>query len=566
MRLSTFAMSCLVAWSIPACVAEAPEAEQQGTLQLPIVSTSASGRQYRLTGTLNISGPQAATVALGGDSPTVSVPLRVGSYTATLAPGWQVERLQSGMGSNVQATLSTMTPVSFAIQQNTSTPMALTFQVQGDAVVFATGTLDISVNITDQAFETSCSDGVDNDTDGLVDCSDPECSGSSSCTAVAEICTNMIDDDADGKVDCLDPDCAMNAACHVPACGDGLAQSGEYCFSIGASVMLPLPAPVNYLSTGDFDGDGKTDLVAASSSPPGVVVVLNRGATYQVGPMFNPGGVILGIAATKLDGDAKTDLVIANNGLSQVRGLVVDQVTGAVSNLGMFQSPLGNVRRIAVADFDLDGKSDVAAASDTQLVMLRNTGNSFAPSGSVPLPGPAQAIAILDINGDMRPDLAVSRQMAPELRTFFTDAAGSPSPAGTIIVPTGDAAALGAGDFNGDGKPDLVVGSSIGSTGATLFNLGGTLSLGPTMPLGNLSTLVVAKLNIDSNLDIVGGSSQAPSRYMTALGDPMGGFALKDELPGNSPAAVAAVDLTGDGFNDIVLSRGNLLEIRNSNP
>jgi hypothetical protein len=101
---------------------------------------------------------------------------------------------------------------------------------------------------------------------------------------------------------------------------------------------------------------------------------------------------------------------------------------------------------------------------------------------------------------------------------------------------------------------------------ATLLNMGGTLNIGQTMPLGNLSTIVLAKLNVDSILDIVGGFNSLPMRYMTALGDPMGGFAVQEELPGTTPAAVAAADLTGYGFNDILLSRGNLLEIRNANP
>ena len=64
-----------------------------------------------------------------------------------------------------------------------------------------------------------CSDGLDNDCDGLVDAEDFECGGGSS----TEICDNGIDDDADGKVDCADRDCRKDPAC-------GVEGKGKTCF------------------------------------------------------------------------------------------------------------------------------------------------------------------------------------------------------------------------------------------------------------------------------------------------------------------------------------------------
>jgi hypothetical protein len=52
-----------------------------------------------------------------------------------------------------------------------------------------------------------CSDGIDNDGDGLVDCADPDCANAPECQAKQEICGNCIDDDGDGLVDYEDPDC-----------------------------------------------------------------------------------------------------------------------------------------------------------------------------------------------------------------------------------------------------------------------------------------------------------------------------------------------------------------------
>jgi hypothetical protein len=76
-------------------------------------------------------------------------------------------------------------------------------------------------------FESSCSDGVDNDGDGLVDCADADCYGDPAC-AEFEVCGDGIDNNGDGKTDCDDPQCAATPCCvgrcHTPpqdADGDG---------------------------------------------------------------------------------------------------------------------------------------------------------------------------------------------------------------------------------------------------------------------------------------------------------------------------------------------------------
>jgi hypothetical protein len=48
----------------------------------------------------------------------------------------------------------------------------------------------------------TCSDGLDNDCDGLTDAADPDC------TAPPEVCDNGVDDNGNGLVDCEDPQCA----------------------------------------------------------------------------------------------------------------------------------------------------------------------------------------------------------------------------------------------------------------------------------------------------------------------------------------------------------------------
>ena len=64
-----------------------------------------------------------------------------------------------------------------------------------------------------------CTDGLDNDADGFVDCADSDCSAAEVCQAPGEeICTNGIDDDSDLLIDCADSDCADHSSCQ--ACAD----------------------------------------------------------------------------------------------------------------------------------------------------------------------------------------------------------------------------------------------------------------------------------------------------------------------------------------------------------
>lgn len=58
--------------------------------------------------------------------------------------------------------------------------------------------------------EIDCSDGFDNDDDGLTDCADDDCATEDeSCLG----CDDGIDNEGDGVADCDDPDCAGLEVC-----------------------------------------------------------------------------------------------------------------------------------------------------------------------------------------------------------------------------------------------------------------------------------------------------------------------------------------------------------------
>ena len=61
-----------------------------------------------------------------------------------------------------------------------------------------------------------CDNGIDDNCNGEIDCADPACAAATNCTcgARAENCRNGLDDNCNGLVDCVDPTCFADPACN----------------------------------------------------------------------------------------------------------------------------------------------------------------------------------------------------------------------------------------------------------------------------------------------------------------------------------------------------------------
>lgn len=117
-----------------------------------------------------------------------------------------------------------------------------------------------------------CSDGQDNDTDGRIDCADPDCATDMLCVS-EEMCTNGIDDDGNGLIDCADARCSSQSVCMIPAveiCIDGIDNDGNGLIDCAdtecALQAICLTIPPACADNIDNDGDGLIDM-----SDPGCV-------------------------------------------------------------------------------------------------------------------------------------------------------------------------------------------------------------------------------------------------------------------------------------------------------
>jgi hypothetical protein len=238
------------------------------------------------------------------------------------------------------------------------------------------------------------------------------------------------------------------------------------------------------VAVGDFNGDGKLDLVAAGYGleyagyyipyDQDVRVLLGNGdGTFLPAQSFPAGGVPTSVAVGDFNGDGKQDLAVAN------AGTWPNFTDGSVSVLlgkgdGTFLPaqtfPAGNgAASVAVGDFNGDGKPDLAVANQGDVygngqgvsVLLGKGDGTFQTAVNYAAGGRPSCVAVGDFNGDGKQDLAVAN-VEGTVRVLLGKGDGTfqATNVGYIAGPYANSVAVG--DFNGDGKQDLAVANGSG--------------------------------------------------------------------------------------------------------
>jgi hypothetical protein len=135
---------------------------------------------------------------------------------------------------------------------------------------FAANSGDFVLNITELLSSEAglCSDGEDNDGDGVFDCGDADCFGDPFCAPPVEVCDNGIDDDDDGSADCSDPDCADDIFCAPPTeiCDNGVDDDRDGATDCDDSDCADAPECELACPTGDLGSAVGDRVVEVSTS------------------------------------------------------------------------------------------------------------------------------------------------------------------------------------------------------------------------------------------------------------------------------------------------------------
>jgi len=141
---------------------------------------------------------------------------------------------------------------------------------------------------------------------------------------------------------------------------------------------------------------------------------------------------------------------------------------------------------------------------------VRGTGPSFSsasfPTGTTPV-----YIAVADFNGDGRQDIAVANQGSSNVTVLLAKAGGGYN--SSTVAVTGGITSIVAADLNGDGKIDLAIGNPNASGNISyLMNDGvGNFTLTPMSPVLNAAPkfVVTPDLNGDGYADVVWSDGSA---------------------------------------------------------
>ena len=221
---------------------------------------------------------------------------------------------------------------------------------------------------------------------------------------------------------------------------------------------LALSASPGGSALGDFDGDGRDDLVVSNGDKPILSFFSGQaGGGFAITPTdipltFFPGPV----AVLDTDDDPEPELAILDGSGGQVH--IADYISGQgfsiVSQTATGASPFFILSR----DFDIDGFEDLLVVTrevDEVRILYGAGGHSFPSQGSLGLANTAVWVSALDLNADGLADLAMTDGIN---RVWTTLNQGDRTFADMDWLNAGSGAGIMAvGDLDQDLDEDLIV-------------------------------------------------------------------------------------------------------------
>jgi hypothetical protein len=346
-----------------------------------------------------------------------------------------------------------------------------------------------------------------------------------------------------------------------PAAAQGLKFTSPVTYPAGAPYVI---------TSGDFNGDGKMDLVAGDVQHNDIVMLIGNGDGSLKAPLtYHMAASPFYVIAFDFNRDGKLDLAIANSSSAANVSLLFGKGDGSFElpvNYAVGKSP----NHICAADFNRDGWLDLAVLNGNGGidVLLANSDGTFQSPKSFGFAEPPVVLAAGDVNGDGKTDMIVGTRISSSRTVGVVLGNGDgtfqpPIATNSTTFPNGSGPyAIVLGDFDRDGKNDVALtdenlkilkGNGDGTFKVPSFNFN----------LRNTSTdLKAGDFNGDGKLDLVttGVFGSGALQIMLSNGD--GSFQdAGDQVKGDMSVSVVVTDLNGDTRPDLAANINGALAV-----
>jgi hypothetical protein len=205
-------------------------------------------------------------------------------------------------------------------------------------------------------------------------------------------------------------------------------------------------APRIHVEThGDFDGDGDLDLLATLGSWRHPIALFLEDGSLQHAVVLAPLGDTSGALAADFDGDGRDEVALRSTGLLSVMRLDRSGKLAAVR-----REAVPAAARIVPADLDGDGAASLVVYDPATGRLVERLGKQNADFGAIQ---PLHALFAGDFDGDGRDDLWIQTAPGGNAELWLMDGKGSFTVAPLSLGRSVGAAAVA--DVNGDGRADL---------------------------------------------------------------------------------------------------------------
>jgi hypothetical protein len=292
---------------------------------------------------------------------------------------------------------------------------------------------------------------------------------------------------------------------------------------------------------------------------------------------LNIGGNLRSVAVGDFNNDGIQDIAIPSFFVSPEAQFSNNIVAIRFGNgIGGFSSATNisvgtGPRGIAIGDFNNDGNQDFATANifDSVSIRLGNGLGSFGTLTNVSVGSQPNSIAVGDFNNDGNQDFATANGPSNTISIRLGDGLGGFSSSADINSGITNPTSIVIGNFNNDGNQDLAIANPGSNTiSIRLGNgLGGFSGLNNVSVGNNPISVAVGDFNNDGNQDFA-TANNGSNTVSIRLGDGLGGFNGSTEVSvGTQPISIKIGDFNNDGKQDVATTNNgsNTVSIRLGN-